>query len=873
MKYIGPYTALIIMLGLPLSCKKATPQIEEPELPTKITKINITYPSSKSLEIISGESERIKYELTPENATGDIEWESSDETVATVKKGRVNALTPGTVTITASCEDVSAKVKVTVLPIPVESITIPAKLDSYLGVTQKFPVEVTPKEAFYSVSWKCSSGVELSLEEGEFYLNATEGDKTCTVTFSADGVEDQVSVVTTYSKRMDIGMVSGRNFTPFEENASIEYDNLNSSSGGKVIYLSLYPVTAPDASRAKVSSSNESVVKASVGTVSNSSIATNCLRIELTEGTSKGVSDITVSYDDDVTGQVYTKSLQVSRSPVKFPSGASICFENGGKVSSEEIVQRGASLKLHVFDGSTAYKAKWSSSSTSIASVTANSADANGYGESATVNIRQVFGTSTIKAMDEAGNSLSFTVNAKATTMPDGTCIALKNSSSMDVSGAYSVRSTYDSRYSLSLCLTDKSGKKVSFPQGIWSYSGSGIELSRTTGDAVTVSIPYTKTAKTATISVKDDLKSITCKVSVLPARGFEGKLKCVVSDGSTYTEHSTVMVDFGKNAKIGIYNGSTLSSENYGITWEANAELKNIFTAGFGNNVVLATKNVAGTGTLTATSEQGEKASFTIKSGRSHLSGAQMTANNAALTQGSAIFSKSGSAKYVISQTTYFDVLNNYGTSKQEKLGGLTWTMSNTSVKNYYDAADKSQINTGRGCIHYFTATTASEMKCTVTATDDYGKSLSIRAEIRPWFTFSSKMALYYRTKNGTGSWSSWQKECDLGGSFNLTVRKVDRELEYKIATSSSGTPLNIPMTLTSWKSTSDTDYTVEIMEMPSAEGCNVKIHIQKRSYSFPSGYSKLTSPTGYPSFTLTFVDDEGTKYVSKATFIDKNQ
>lgn len=780
MKAILKLLTLSAVIISAYACKKAAPQLEEPELPTKITAINITYPSSKSLEIISGESATIKYELVPENATEDIEWESSNESVATVKKGKVNALTPGTATITVSSEDVSAKVKVTVLPIPVESIKVPAKIDSYIGIPQKFPVEISPKDALYSVRWNCSTGVELTLDEGDFFLNATQGDTTCTITFSADGIDDQVTVVNTYSKRMDIGMFgAGLLFIPFDEDASIEYDDiLNSVSGKKLIFLSLYPVTPPEPSRVTVSSSDESVVKASVATSSTDGFGTNCLAIELEKGTSTGTSDITISYDDDVTGQVYTKYLNVSRNPA---------------------------------------------------------------------------------------------------TLPDGTYIAMVNGSSTHVSGVYSVRSTYDSRHSLSLCLTDKSGEKVSFPQGVWSCTDSSIELSRTTGDEVTVKIPYTKTAKTATISVKDELKSITCKVSILPARGFEGKLKCVVSDDPTYyTEKDTVLVDFKKEAKVGIFNDGILSVEEYGITWEVSETLRNSFfilgtTTGY--RALLKTRDKVGGGTLTVISEQGERSTFTFKSGRSHISNAQIMAGNEAMTQESAIFSKSGSGKYVISQTTYFDVANNYGTSKQETLGGITWTMSNPNVENYYDSADKAQINKGRGCIHYFTATTVSEMNCTVSATDDYGKTLSINAEIRPWVSFTSQIGLYYRIKNGTESWSSWVKECNLGGDFNLSVRKEDSEVEYKIATSASGAPINIPMSLTSWKSTSNTDYMVKIMEVPSAAGCNVKIHVQKRSYTFPSGYLKITSPSGYPSFTLSFIDDNGIKYTSKATFIDNNK
>ena len=50
---------------------------------------------------------------------GEVTWESSDAEIATVEGGVVTAVAVGTVTITASCDEQSAAVDVTVLPQPV----------------------------------------------------------------------------------------------------------------------------------------------------------------------------------------------------------------------------------------------------------------------------------------------------------------------------------------------------------------------------------------------------------------------------------------------------------------------------------------------------------------------------------------------------------------------------------------------------------------------------------------------------------------------------------------------------------------------------------------------------------------------------------
>ena len=52
--------------------------------------------------------------VTPSNHTGDVEWSSSDETVAVVNNGTVMCVGNGTCTITASIDDLEAECEVTV---------------------------------------------------------------------------------------------------------------------------------------------------------------------------------------------------------------------------------------------------------------------------------------------------------------------------------------------------------------------------------------------------------------------------------------------------------------------------------------------------------------------------------------------------------------------------------------------------------------------------------------------------------------------------------------------------------------------------------------------------------------------------------------
>lgn len=67
-----------------------------------------------------GASATIEAVLTPEGATGDVEWQSSDETVVTLTVSEdgmtcdVDALATGTATITVSCGELTDTASVTV---------------------------------------------------------------------------------------------------------------------------------------------------------------------------------------------------------------------------------------------------------------------------------------------------------------------------------------------------------------------------------------------------------------------------------------------------------------------------------------------------------------------------------------------------------------------------------------------------------------------------------------------------------------------------------------------------------------------------------------------------------------------------------------
>ena len=154
-----------------------------------------------------GETLRINATVEPTGHHFDVDFYSSDTTVATVTiGGLVTAVAPGDAIITAKSGDVEATVKIhveAVKPIVVESVELAdtaavLKIDSTL---QLAPI-VTPAEALaeYSLSYASSdttvatvseSGLVTAVAEGTAVITVTISDKSTTITIYVEKEEDQ----------------------------------------------------------------------------------------------------------------------------------------------------------------------------------------------------------------------------------------------------------------------------------------------------------------------------------------------------------------------------------------------------------------------------------------------------------------------------------------------------------------------------------------------------------------------------------------------------------------------------------------------------------------------------------------------------------
>ena len=149
------------------------------------TPISITLPQDMWIEM--GENRTISAGLLPQTAKAEIVWESSDPSVVSVENGVLTALAVGKATITASCDELSDQMSVTVYA-SVESfelseaeLWIISKETAQLDICDIEPVGVTA-----SFTWESSNTSVLTVNGGK--ISALKpGDATVTVT-SDNGV-------------------------------------------------------------------------------------------------------------------------------------------------------------------------------------------------------------------------------------------------------------------------------------------------------------------------------------------------------------------------------------------------------------------------------------------------------------------------------------------------------------------------------------------------------------------------------------------------------------------------------------------------------------------------------------------------------------
>ncbi len=110
----------------------------------------------KEISVCRGETATLTATLVPSDATADITWESSDETIVTVSDGELTGVGVGTATVTAKAGNFKAECSVTILP-PKGAVDLGMELTRADGTT-------------YKLYWaECNLGAEKPEDYGDYY--------------------------------------------------------------------------------------------------------------------------------------------------------------------------------------------------------------------------------------------------------------------------------------------------------------------------------------------------------------------------------------------------------------------------------------------------------------------------------------------------------------------------------------------------------------------------------------------------------------------------------------------------------------------------------------------------------------------------------
>ena len=585
MRYLMVLAIVLISLS-PISCEK------EKGGSSELREIVITHPENGTMTIMQGESELIKYSTVPAEAEYEValEWTSDDENVATVKNGRVRAHAPGTTTVHAKYESVSASVKVTVTAVPVTSFGVPSSMSAYLDMPTPVRLTVQPENAnAASLQWDTDNpGIAyVEVNQGVAYIKAAK-EGSCTISAYAENISTTRKIkVTVYPTLFSLKRRSESDgYVTIENGGSFDLLDMGmpAPNGYRTVEMIREDGGTLTESAVTVTSDETSVISVSKRLLSESKI-----NIEVVEGSTSGSAKISVALNED--GIKYEKTFTINKGVHPFTSETKICWiYTDEAVKDVEEMSRNANAEVQI---NPAVNASWTSSNEAVAKVTPRTVDGKGVSPVAEIQTFGEYGSAEITATDETGkNTRSFTVRVSKASFPAGTKICIRVGGKIEPVGeSTTICASYDGRNDEAFGLMDASGNYLStFTNFKWTIESPSCECSLSTAGASGVVVaPISTTtfsgSKTATLVCTDDAGNrLTHKIFIDSPNAFSGVQNLRVTvDGKSYT--SNAKVDIGKTATIDIAK-LTVDSSYDGLKWENVGVLGSVYgTTKLNNN------------------------------------------------------------------------------------------------------------------------------------------------------------------------------------------------------------------------------------------------------------------------------------------------
>ena len=770
MRYLMALAMVLISLS-PISCKK------EKGGSSELREIVITHPENGTMTIMQGESELIKYSTVPAEAEYEValEWTSDDENVATVKNGRVRAHAPGTTTVHAKYESVSASVKVTVTPVSVTSFGVPSSMSAYLDMPTPVRLTVQPENAnAASLQWDTDNpGIAyVEVNQGVAYIKAAK-EGSCTISAYAENISTTRKIkVTVYPTLFSLKRRSESDgYVTIENGGSFDLLDMGmpAPNGYRTVEMIREDGGTLTESAVTVTSDETSVISVSKRLRSESKI-----NIEVVEGSTSGSAKISVALNED--GIKYEKTFTINKGVHPFTSETKICWiYTDEAVKDVEEMSRNANAEVQI---NPAVNASWTSSNEAVAKVTPRTVDGKGVSPMAEIQTFGEYGSAEITATDETGkNTRSFTVRVSKASFPAGTKICIRVGGKIEPVGeSTTIRASYDGRNDEAFGLMDASGNYLStFTNFKWTIESPSCECRLTTVGASGVAVaPISTTtfsgSKTATLVCTDDAGNrLTHKIFIDSPNAFSGVQNLRVTvDGKSYT--SNAKVDIGKTATIDIAK-LTVDSSYDGLKWENVGVLGSVYgTTKLNNNSSGSLMSIEFTPNrkmeampISVEDEIGQVKKIYISSAKFHFpDGAKLYYSYGNVDPTGGYWSEVMDGMPLKNDAgTYLKIATSAGGKPivDKAYWDQIWASAIEKSKNhsYIGEFDDIRINVLRpwNIFGVFTKKYPTKYQepvyYSIEAKDDYGTALSARFYIREWVKFDSEDRFHVQMKKTT--------------------------------------------------------------------------------------------------------------------------
>ena len=770
MRYLMALAMVLISLS-PISCKK------EKGGSSELREIVITHPENGTMTIMQGESELIKYSTVPAEAEYEValEWTSDDENVATVKNGRVRAHAPGTTTVHAKYESVSASVKVTVMAVPVTSFGVPSSMSAYLDMPTPVRLTVQPENAnAASLQWDTDNpGIAyVEVNQGVAYIKAAK-EGSCTISAYAENISTTRKIkVTVYPTLFSLKRRSESDgYVTIENGGSFDLLDMGmpAPNGYRTVEMIREDGGTLTESAVTVTSDETSVISVSKRLRSESKI-----NIEVVEGSTSGSAKISVALNED--GIKYEKTFTINKGVHPFTSETKICWiYTDEAVKDVEEMSRNANAEVQI---NPAVNASWTSSNEAVAKVTPRTVDGKGVSPMAEIQTFGEYGSAEITATDETGkNTRSFTVRVSKASFPAGTKICIRVGGKIEPVGeSTTIRASYDGRNDEAFGLMDASGNYLStFTNFKWTIESPSCECRLATAGASGVVVtPISTTtfsgSKTATLVCTDDAGNrLTHKIFIDSPNAFSGVQNLRVTvDGKSYT--SNAKVDIGKTATIDIAK-LTVDSSYDGLKWENVGVLGSVYgTTKLNNNSSGSLMSIEFTPNrkmeampISVEDEIGQVKKIYISSAKFHFpDGAKLYYSYGNVDPTGGYWSEVMDGMPLKNDAgTYLKIATSAGGKPivDKAYWDQIWASAIEKSKNhsYIGEFDDIRINVLRpwNIFGVFTKKYPTKYQepvyYSIEAKDDYGTALSARFYIREWVKFDSEDRFHVQMKKTT--------------------------------------------------------------------------------------------------------------------------